>query len=96
MTALNRNQKAILERKIARWVWLEQRPVTISEIASQFSVKPHTASLLVHGIMHRVDGIRCTLDTTYGTNCAGHPGIVKFFSVQYLPDSYHPPTFTEN
>lgn len=90
MTALSRNQKAVLERKIARWAWALRRPVTVSEIADQFVVKPHTASLLVHSIMRRADGIRCRLETINGLNRTGHAGIVKLFSVQYLPDCYLP------
>lgn len=90
MPALSKVQKEVLERKIARWVWLEQRPVTAAEIAGKFSVGIHQARCLIQRIMRRADGIRCSLETTTGTNSAGHAGIVKYFSVLYLPESYQP------
>ncbi|EGB0328597.1 TPA: hypothetical protein ACIVON_004985 [Salmonella enterica subsp. enterica serovar Poona] len=90
MAALWGVQNIILERKIARWVWMEQRPVTATEIAGQFSVTLNTARHIIHNLMRRADGIRCKLETGPGINSTGHPGIVKYFSVQYLPESYQP------
>ncbi|EBW4032767.1 hypothetical protein ABL142_005357 [Salmonella enterica] len=88
MPALNKSQKEVLERKIARWVWNEQRPVTAAEIDRKFFVGIHQARCLIQRIMRRADGIRCRLETVPGENSAGHTGIVKYFSVQYLPESY--------
>lgn len=90
MTVLWGAQDIVMERKIARWVWMEQRPVTATEIAGQFSVTLNTARHIIHNLMRRADGIRCRLETVPGINSAGHPGIVKYFSVQHLPESYQP------
>ncbi|EAY3717187.1 hypothetical protein FGS56_19445 [Salmonella enterica] len=88
MPELSKLQKEILERKISRWVWQKQRPVTASEIARKFSIGIHQARCLIQQIMRRADGIRCRLETASGTNSAGHTGIVKYFSVQHIPESY--------
>ncbi|ELC2814924.1 hypothetical protein RIX35_004061 [Salmonella enterica] len=90
MPALSKSQKEILERKIARWVWLKQRPVTAAEIARKFTIGIHQARCLIQRIIRRADGIRCRLETAPGKNSAGHTGIVKYFSVQYLPENYQP------
>ncbi|EBS2696161.1 hypothetical protein ZQ65_19340 [Salmonella enterica subsp. enterica serovar Newport] len=90
MSALSKAQKEVLERKIARWVWQKQRPVTAAEIARKFSVGIHQARCLIQRIMRRADGIRCTLETAPGKNSAGNTGIVKYFSVQHLPENYQP------
>lgn len=90
MPVLSKAQKEILERKIVRWVWLKQCPVTATEIARKFSVDIHQARCLIQRIIRRADGIRCRLETVPGKNSAGHTGIVKYFSVQYLPESYQP------
>ncbi|HAK6119645.1 TPA: hypothetical protein H2R31_004763 [Salmonella enterica] len=90
MAELNKTQIALLERKVVRWVWNEQRPVTAAEIAVKFSVSIHQARCLIQRIMRRADGIRCKLEASYGINSAGHPGIVKYFSVQHLPENYQP------
>ncbi|EBX1769585.1 hypothetical protein DQ937_21015 [Salmonella enterica subsp. enterica serovar Poona] len=90
MPALNKAQKEALERKIARWVWQKQRSVTAAEIAKKFSVGIHQARCLIQRVMRRADGIRCTLETAPGKNSAGNIGIVKYFSVRHLPESYQP------
>ncbi|ECQ8981239.1 hypothetical protein MVS05_004265 [Salmonella enterica] len=90
MSALSKAQKEVLERKIALWVWQKQRPVTAAEIARKFSVGIHQARCLIQRIMRRADGIRCTLETVPGKNSAGNTGIVKYFSVQHLTESYQP------
>lgn len=83
-------ERVILEQKIARWVWNEHRPVTAAEIAVKFSIGIHSARCLIQRIMRRTDGIRCSLETSPGINSAGHSGMVKYFSVIHLPDSYMP------
>lgn len=92
MAELTKTQIALLDRKVARWVWNEHRPVTAAEIAIKFSVNIHHARCLIQRIMRRADGIRCKLEASYGINSAGHPGIVKYFSVLSLPDCYQPAT----
>ncbi|HFW3112993.1 TPA: hypothetical protein ACIBE2_003276 [Salmonella enterica subsp. diarizonae serovar 61:r:-] len=44
MAELSKVQIALLERKVARWVWNEHRSVTAAEIANKFSVSIHQAS----------------------------------------------------
>ncbi|HFW4799794.1 TPA: hypothetical protein ACIBS5_005371 [Salmonella enterica subsp. diarizonae serovar 60-67:z35:-] len=90
MAEMSKVQIALLERKVARWVWNKHRPVTAAEIANKFSVNIHHARCLIQRIMRRADGIRCKLETVSGINSAGHPGIVKYFSVQHLPEDYQP------
>ncbi len=36
MPALRRARKTVLERNTAVWVWQQERPVSIAEIAGQF------------------------------------------------------------
>ncbi|EKB2676924.1 hypothetical protein ONW92_004080 [Salmonella enterica] len=40
--------------------------------------------------MRRTDGLRCGLETVRGINSAGHRGLVKYFSVQFVPKYYYP------
>ncbi|EDR2882034.1 Rrf2 family transcriptional regulator [Salmonella enterica subsp. enterica] len=90
MPALRRARKTVLERGTAVWVWQQKRPVSIAEIAGQFGISLYVARKVVHNLMRRADGLRCRLETVRGINSAGHRGLVKYFSVQYIPKGYHP------
>ncbi|HFW3114027.1 TPA: hypothetical protein ACIBE2_004380 [Salmonella enterica subsp. diarizonae serovar 61:r:-] len=92
MAELSKVQIALLERKVARWVWNEHRSVTAAEIAVEFTVSIYSARILIQRLMRRADGLQCRLETLSGINSAGHPGIAKYFSVLSLPDSYQPAT----
>ncbi|EHI3195825.1 hypothetical protein J9Z47_003543 [Salmonella enterica] len=92
MAEMSKVQIALLERKVARWVWNEHRSVTAAEIAGEFSVSIYSARILIQRLMRRADGLQCRLETSPGINSAGHTGIVKYFSVLSLPDSYQPAT----
>lgn len=78
-----------MERKMARWVYEQDRGVTANEVAKRFRLNEHTARLIIHAIMRRTDGIRCQL---LGKTVATAKGrkLVKYFSVIHLPDEYQP------
>lgn len=90
MLALRRAQKTLLERNTAVWVWQQKRAVSIAEIAGQFFIPLYVARKMVHNLMRNADGLRCRLETARGINSAGHRGLVKYFSVQHVPEDYHP------
>ncbi|EAM6083192.1 hypothetical protein CDJ04_25995 [Salmonella enterica] len=90
MPALRRARKTVLERNTAVWVWQQERPVSITEIAGQFFIPLYVARKVVHNLMRSADGLRCRLETARGINSAGHRGLVKYFSVQHVPEEYLP------
>lgn len=87
--ALNRVEREIMERKIARWVYEQDRGVTANEVAKRFRVNEHTARLIIHAIMRRTDGIRCQLIGKTVSTAKGRK-LVKYFSVIHLSDEYQP------
>lgn len=90
MTALRRARQTVLECSVVVWVWQQKRPVSIAEIARQFCISLYVARKVVHNLMRRTDGLRCGLETVRGINSAGHRGLVKYFSVQFVPKYYYP------
>ncbi|HAT1685252.1 TPA: Rrf2 family transcriptional regulator [Klebsiella oxytoca] len=76
----------LLASRAAQWAYREQRPVTAAEIAAHFNLPVHTARRVIHAILHRVDGTRCTLEmhTTLNPD-TGQKRPLKYFTVHYLP-----------
>ncbi|EBR8157644.1 hypothetical protein DOA20_21015 [Salmonella enterica subsp. enterica serovar Newport] len=80
-------ERTSLAPQIALWVYRQNRPVTTAEIAAHFNLSVHAARRLIHAIMRRADGTRCSRSLEmYSTLNAetGQKRPVKYFTVHDL------------
>ena len=81
----------VLQRRVIRWAWDQQRPITAAEVAKRFNLPNlHCARCLIQKIMRRADGLQCFLETVNERNENGKLRHQKYFTVLFLPDSYLP------